>query len=112
MCYHVLLPQELRERVLRGKYRIPFYMSTDCENLLKKFLVLNPAKRMNLEVGTISIHLYFDLYGPLFIIPQSVMRDKWMNAGFEDEELKPYLEPTPDLNDPSRIRTYMSRCHQ
>ena len=24
-----------RERVLRGKYRIPFYMSTDCEHLLK-----------------------------------------------------------------------------
>lgn len=39
-----------RERVLRGKYRIPFYMSTDCENLLKKFLVLNPAKRASLEV--------------------------------------------------------------
>ena len=43
-------PQELRERVLRGKYRIPFYMSTDCENLLKKFLVLNPMKRASLEV--------------------------------------------------------------
>lgn len=43
-------PQELRERVLRGKYRIPFYMSTDCENLLKRFLVLNPGKRGTLEV--------------------------------------------------------------
>jgi MAP/microtubule affinity-regulating kinase len=43
--------KELRERVLRGKYRIPFYMSTDCENLLKKFLVLNPLKRASLEVG-------------------------------------------------------------
>lgn len=42
--------QELRERVLRGKYRIPFYMSTDCENLLKKFLILNPTKRGTLEV--------------------------------------------------------------
>ena len=42
--------RELRERVLRGKYRIPFYMSTDCENLLKKFLVLNPARRASLEV--------------------------------------------------------------
>lgn len=42
--------KELRERVLRGKYRIPFYMSTDCENLLKKFLVLNPSKRASLEV--------------------------------------------------------------
>lgn len=43
--------KELRERVLRGKYRIPFYMSTDCENLLKKFLVLNPARRASLEVS-------------------------------------------------------------
>ena len=42
--------KELRDRVLRGKYRIPFYMTTDCENLLKKFLVLNPAKRASLEV--------------------------------------------------------------
>ena len=42
--------RELRERVLRGKYRIPFYMSTDCENLLKKFLVLNPSRRASLEV--------------------------------------------------------------
>lgn len=47
----VSLLQELRERVLRGKYRIPFYMSTDCENLLKKFLILNPSKRGTLEVS-------------------------------------------------------------
>ena len=48
----LFLPQELRERVLRGKYRIPFYMSTDCENLLKKFLILNPSKRGTLEVSS------------------------------------------------------------
>ncbi|OWK51026.1 MAP/microtubule affinity-regulating kinase 4, partial [Lonchura striata] len=41
--------KELRERVLRGKYRVPFYMSTDCENILRRFLVLNPAKRCTLE---------------------------------------------------------------
>ena len=63
--------RELRERVLRGKYRIPFYMSTDCENLLKKFLVLNPARRASLEVSTSTtsqqvqlplhyLHLYYD----------------------------------------------------
>lgn len=45
--------KELRDRVLRGKYRIPFYMTTDCENLLKKFLVLNPAKRASLEVSVL-----------------------------------------------------------
>ncbi|XP_063756256.1 serine/threonine-protein kinase MARK2 isoform X9 [Eleginops maclovinus] len=73
--------KELRERVLRGKYRIPFYMSTDCENLLKKFLILNPSKRGSLE---------------------QIMRDRWMNVGHEDEELKPYIEPMPDYKDPRR----------
>ena len=74
--------KELRERVLRGKYRIPFYMSTDCENLLKKFLVLNPAKRASLE---------------------TIMKDKWMNIGCEDDELKPYVEPESEFNDPRRV---------
>ena len=46
--------KDLRERVLRGKYRIPFYMSTDCENLLRKFLVLNPTKRASLEVSELT----------------------------------------------------------
>lgn len=48
--------QELKERVLKGKYRIPYYMSTDCENLVRKFLVVSPAKRTTLEV-----YLYFEL---------------------------------------------------
>merc|ERR1719414_2050868 len=74
--------RELRERVLRGKYRIPFYMSTDCENLLKKFLVLNPSRRASLEV---------------------IMKDKWMNMGFEEEALLPFKEPSVDLNDQKRI---------
>ncbi|XP_050969912.1 serine/threonine-protein kinase MARK2 isoform X2 [Labeo rohita] len=73
--------KELRERVLRGKYRIPFYMSTDCENLLKKFLILNPTKRGSLE---------------------QIMKDRWMNVGHEDDELKPYIEPQPDYKDPRR----------
>ncbi|RXN33208.1 serine threonine- kinase MARK1-like isoform X2 [Labeo rohita] len=74
--------KELRERVLRGKYRIPFYMSTDCENLLKKLLVLNPGKRGSLE---------------------QIMKDRWINVGHEEEELKPYTEPEPDFSDTKRI---------
>ena len=31
------------------------------------------------------------------------MQDKWMNIGYENDELKPYLEPIPDLNDKSRL---------
>ena len=53
--------KELRERVLRGKYRIPFYMSTDCENLLKRFLVLNPGKRACLEVRMFGL-FFIDSY--------------------------------------------------
>ncbi|GMS77976.1 hypothetical protein PENTCL1PPCAC_151, partial [Pristionchus entomophagus] len=74
--------KELRERVLRGKYRIPFYMSTDCENLLKKFLVLNPQRRGTLE---------------------SVMKDRWMNIGYEEEELRPYVEPLKGARDEGRV---------
>ncbi|XP_078675679.1 serine/threonine-protein kinase MARK1-like isoform X15 [Branchiostoma floridae x Branchiostoma belcheri] len=79
--------KELRERVLRGKYRIPFYMSTDCENLLKRFLVLNPLKRGSLE---------------------AIMRDRWMNVGYDDDDLKPYREPDPDWSDPKRIELLLS----
>lgn len=36
---------------------------------------------------------------------QVIMKDKWMNIGFEDDELRPYDEPEPDLDDKARIRT-------
>ncbi|KAI3353648.1 hypothetical protein L3Q82_004828 [Scortum barcoo] len=73
---------ELRERVLRGKYRVPFYMSTDCEGILRRFLVLNPAKRCSLE---------------------QIMKDKWINIGYDGLELKPHAEPEEDLIDVARI---------
>ena len=31
------------------------------------------------------------------------MKDKWMNIGYEDDDLKPFIEPLPDINDPMRI---------
>ncbi|XP_070772793.1 MAP/microtubule affinity-regulating kinase 4 isoform X1 [Enoplosus armatus] len=74
--------KELRERVLRGKYRVPFYMSTDCEGILRRFLVLNPAKRCTLE---------------------QVMKDKWINSGYDGDDLKPHIEPVEDYSDPARI---------
>eukprot|EP00063_Salmo_salar_P094518 XP_014069353.1 PREDICTED: MAP/microtubule affinity-regulating kinase 4-like isoform X2 [Salmo salar] len=74
--------KELRERVLRGKYRVPFYMSTDCEGILRRFLVLNPTKRCTLE---------------------QIMNDKWINSGYDGEELKPHIAPLEDHNDGSRI---------
>ncbi|XP_075042252.1 MAP/microtubule affinity-regulating kinase 4 isoform X2 [Mixophyes fleayi] len=78
--------KELRERVLRGKYRVPFYMSTDCESVLRRFLVLNPTKRCTLE---------------------QIMNDKWMNIGFDSDDLKPYKEPEEDHADPKRIEVML-----
>ncbi|KAL7030568.1 hypothetical protein ACKWTF_006709 [Chironomus riparius] len=77
--------RELRERVIRGKYRIPFYLSTDCEALLKKFLALNPTKRYTLE---------------------QIMKDKWMNQN--EEELKPYPEGSIEMNDPKIIDSLLT----
>ena len=63
---------EIIFKLSRGKYRIPFYMSTDCENLLKRFLVLNPMKR-----GVLT----------------NIMNDKWININYEQDNLTPYKEP-------------------
>ncbi|XP_034489166.1 serine/threonine-protein kinase MARK2 [Drosophila innubila] len=75
--------KELRERVLRGKYRVPYYISMDCENLMRKFLVLNPAKRATLN---------------------AVMSDKWINMGHEESDrLRPYREIPLELQDAARL---------
>lgn len=55
-------------------HSIPFYMSTDCEQLLKKFLVLNPTRRQNLP---------------------AIMKDRWMNVGYEADPIEPFSEPPP-----------------
>ncbi|KAM6127929.1 serine/threonine-protein kinase MARK1 isoform 10-T10 [Pterocles gutturalis] len=34
---------------------------------------------------------------------KQIMKDRWMNVGHEEEELKPYTEPEPDFNDTKRI---------
>ena len=116
MCFtcNILLmwQQELRERVLRGKYRVPFYMSTDCEGILRRFLVLNPAKRCTLDVRSAEPHVdskcnlksersWSFFFVSLFL--QQVMKDKWINSGYDGEDLKPHIEPVEDFSDPARI---------
>lgn len=31
------------------------------------------------------------------------MKDKWINAGYEGDDLKPHIEPVEDYSDPARI---------
>lgn len=89
-------------------------MSTDCEGILRRFLVLNPTKRCTLEVMN-GKHKRYTTRLPLknnctdnwsvslssFL--QQVMKDKWINTGYEGEELKPHIEPVEDYSDPARI---------
>ncbi|CAM1332153.1 SIK3 (predicted) [Pycnogonum litorale] len=41
--------QSLRSRVLNGKFRIPYFMSTDCENLIRQMLKVDPVRRLNMN---------------------------------------------------------------
>ncbi|XP_052431452.1 serine/threonine-protein kinase SIK3 homolog isoform X1 [Carassius gibelio] len=57
--------QNLRARVLSGKFRIPFFMSTDCEYLIRHMLVLEPSRRLSME---------------------QICKNKWMRQGDPDPE--------------------------
>ncbi|KAE9556021.1 hypothetical protein FO519_000767 [Halicephalobus sp. NKZ332] len=41
--------QFLRDRVLSGRIRIPFFMSSECENLIRRMLTVDPKKRPTIE---------------------------------------------------------------
>ncbi|GAB6027427.1 hypothetical protein CHUAL_001693 [Chamberlinius hualienensis] len=62
--------QSLRTRVLAGKFRVPFFMSTDCEHLIRHMLVVDPDKRVNI---------------------QQVLKHKWILMGGEDAEFDQVL---------------------
>ncbi|XP_068440408.1 serine/threonine-protein kinase SIK3 homolog isoform X2 [Clinocottus analis] len=57
--------QNLRARVLSGKFRIPFFMSTDCEYLIRHMLVLEPSRRLTMD---------------------QINKNKWMRLGDPDPE--------------------------
>ncbi|XP_075046480.1 serine/threonine-protein kinase SIK3 isoform X2 [Mixophyes fleayi] len=59
--------QNLRARVLSGKFRIPFFMSTECEHLIRHMLVLEPTRRLSME---------------------QICKHKWMCQGEQDLEFE------------------------
>ena len=40
---------ELRDRVVKCQYRVPYFLSQECERLLKGLLVIEPEKRFSIE---------------------------------------------------------------
>uniref|UniRef100_A0A8C9VNC0 non-specific serine/threonine protein kinase n=1 Tax=Scleropages formosus TaxID=113540 RepID=A0A8C9VNC0_SCLFO len=53
----------LRQRVLEGRFRIPYFMTEDCEHLIRRMLVLDPSKR--LTVTQIKEHRWMALEVPV-----------------------------------------------
>lgn len=47
-------------------------------------------------------HCWWHLWHPAGA-PQQIMKDKWINIGYEGDELKPYKEPEEDFGDTKRI---------
>ena len=41
--------QDLRSRIVSCQYRIPFFLSRDCEHLIRGLLVVDPVKRLSLS---------------------------------------------------------------
>ncbi|XP_069115952.1 serine/threonine-protein kinase SIK3-like isoform X2 [Argopecten irradians] len=75
--------QSLRGRVLRGKFGVPFYMTTECENLIKMMLTVDANKRITMK---------------------QIIQHRWMKGGDDDpdfeEQINEYNRPTdvdPDL---------------
>ncbi|XP_010187018.1 PREDICTED: serine/threonine-protein kinase SIK2, partial [Mesitornis unicolor] len=68
----------LRQRVLEGRFRIPYFMSEECEHLIRRMLVLDPSKR--LSIAQIKEH-------------------KWMLI--EVPAQRPILYPPGEENEPS-----------
>ncbi|XP_038212433.1 serine/threonine-protein kinase SIK2 [Zerene cesonia] len=75
--------QSLRDRVLSGRFRIPYFMSEECESLIRKMLVLEPMKRYTIE---------------------QIKKHRWMAA-------EPYAVPTVTA-DPMRSPAHVAHSHE
>ncbi|CAI9723042.1 serine/threonine-protein kinase SIK3-like isoform X1 [Octopus vulgaris] len=62
--------QSLRARVLNGKFNIPFFMSTECENLIGHMLVVDPVKRISIE--QVINHKWMKIGGPDKVFEQLI----------------------------------------
>ncbi|XP_032085143.1 serine/threonine-protein kinase SIK3 isoform X2 [Thamnophis elegans] len=68
--------QNLRARVLSGKFRIPFFMSTECEHLIRHMLVLEPSRRLSME---------------------QICKHKWMKLGEADPDFSTLIAECQQL---------------
>lgn len=77
---------ELKSRVILGKFRIPFFMSSECEHLILHMLVVNPAKRYTMK--QVIYHQWVREWSHI----SSVNVNQWMREN-ESYETPTNLEP-------------------
>lgn len=71
------IPQ-MRKKVVEGKYAVPLFVTIPCELLLRKCLVVDPAKRADIK---------------------GVMTSKWINLNHSKDLLSPYEEKVEPVDD-------------
>lgn len=69
--------RELGRKIIKGQYRLPFFISSDLADLIGRCLTVDPCRR-----GTLD----------------ELMRHPWTNVG--QEELRPYEEPPCEALNP------------
>ncbi|KAI5620783.1 serine/threonine-protein kinase SIK2 [Silurus asotus] len=78
----------LRQRVLEGRFRIPYFMTEDCEHLIRRMLVLDPSKR--LSVAQIKEHKWMVLEVPIqrpLLYQQSSSNEDYAGLGVYSEQV-------------------------
>lgn len=48
---------------------------------------------------------------PFVCLFQQIMKDRWINAGCDEDELKPFVEPELDISDQKRIGKKSALLH-
>ncbi|XP_048459141.1 serine/threonine-protein kinase SIK1 isoform X2 [Rhincodon typus] len=71
----------LRQRVIEGRFRIPFFLSEDCENLIRRMLIVDPLKRIT--VSQIKQHRWMLTQKP----PTYTLKDYNSNLGNYNQQV-------------------------
>ncbi|KAL3084260.1 hypothetical protein niasHS_009748 [Heterodera schachtii] len=95
--------QLLRDRVLSGRIRIPYFMSSDCENLVRRMLTVDSRRRPTIEQIKHHRWMRYDEFAPKYELneqtrhaateqhvaePQPQILRLMNNIGIESEKIK------------------------
>ena len=67
--------QILIDKIIKGQYEIPDFLSDECKDLIKKMMQINPEKRINLE--EIKRHKWVNMFNINYMKSPGVIIDKY-----------------------------------